>query len=102
MCHRDEMITYAVINAFPLSNCTVHYSVPFLLTEWRSGLPTCRQEPTRNDKNRQEVTRGDKKVLDAFTDIYNVMYYILHLFAPVRIPYIPTSPPVYGFFFFHS
>ena len=29
-CHRDEIII------FPLPKCTVRYSVPFLLTEWRS------------------------------------------------------------------
>ena len=43
------------------------------------GLPIYRQEPVRGDKSRKEVTRGDKRVLNVFTDIYNVKYYILHL-----------------------
>ena len=72
------------------------------LSKRNAGARTVRSPylPTRTDKSRQEMTRADKifdkKVLDTITDIYNIIYYILHLFAPVRIPY---TPPVYGFFF---
>ena len=62
-------------------------AIIFLLQEWfsvRLGYIRSPYLPTRSDKSRQEVTRGDKMVLDAFTDVYNVIHYILHLFAPAR------------------
>ena len=42
-----------------------------------------KEKEKKDDKSRHEVTRGDKKVLDAFTDTCNVKYHILVLFARV-------------------